>query len=64
MIRAGTQLRLTGTGELLTVWSAAHLPGTYWAHLGDGDGHRPVVLIRVRNTKTAVAPVITIVEDE
>jgi hypothetical protein len=60
--RAGAQLRVTDTGELLTIWSEAHLPGCYWAHLGTGDD-RPVVLVRVRNVKTSTHPVVTFVND-
>jgi hypothetical protein len=63
LYHAGQSLRLTDDGRLVTIWSAAHLPGTYWAHLGEGDGPRPVVLIRIKNKRDSATPVVTLAED-
>lgn len=60
--RPGNALRLTEDGRLVTVWSAAHLPGTYWCHLGEGPD-RPVVLVRVTNRRDAAQPIVTLAEE-
>lgn len=65
-LQAGSQVRLTDTGELLTIWSPAHLPGCYWAHRAS-NGTRTgsdVILIRVRNAKASARPIVTLVEDQ
>jgi hypothetical protein len=62
MIRAGGQIRVTtgrGAGELVTIWSPAPSPGTYWAHLG-----AEVVLVKVRAVKNAVHPIVTVEEEQ
>lgn len=58
--RPGHQLRLTEDGRTVTVWSAAHLPGTYWCHL---EGQERVVLVRITNKKDAARPVVTLAEE-
>lgn len=64
-LHPGNQLRLTATGELLTIWSPAHLPGCYWAHHHlPNTAPPPLVLIRVRHTKQDANPIVTLVEDQ
>lgn len=62
-LQAGSQLRMTGTGELLTIWSAAHLTGCYWAHVKDGSDRPPLVLVRVRQGKADAHPTVTLAEE-
>lgn len=61
-LHAGTTIRLSSTGELLTIWSPAHLPGCYWAHKTNSNTQR-AYLIRVRHTKTDPYPIVTLVEE-
>jgi hypothetical protein len=58
--KPGNQLTLTEDGRRVTVWSPAHLSGTYWCHL---EGQEQVVLVRVTNRRDSAKPVVTLVED-
>lgn len=62
--RPGQTLRLTDDGRLVTVWSAAPGPGCYWCHIGEGNGPRPVRLVRVIDKKNADRPVVELLEEE
>ena len=58
--RPGHVLRLSEDGRRVTVWSAAHLPGTYWCHL---EGQERVVLVRITQKRDAAHPVVTLSEE-
>jgi hypothetical protein len=61
--RPGQTLRLTDDGRLVTIWSAAPGPGCYWCHVGEGQGPRPVQLVRITQPRNADRPKVALVEE-
>lgn len=61
--RAGNRLRLTDDGRPITIWSPAPGPGCYWAHLGDGEDRR-MVLVRITEKRDATRPIVTVLEEQ